>query len=50
MNHPTPRDLRNAVGLAVAITVIVMFALFDPSCHVARDPTSTAPSRSTSPD
>jgi hypothetical protein len=35
MRPPTPRDLRNAVLLAVLVTTIVLLALFDPSCRPA---------------
>jgi len=33
MKNPTPRDLRNAVVLAVIVTAVVVLALIDPSCR-----------------
>jgi hypothetical protein len=37
MKQPTHQDVRNAVALAVVVTVIVMLALFDPSCQPRTD-------------
>ena len=45
----TPRDLRNAVILAVVITATVVFALFDPSCQRFDPSPSPGPSRSVVP-
>ncbi|MCX6956251.1 MAG: hypothetical protein NTV51_29305 [Verrucomicrobia bacterium] len=49
MKPPTPRDLRNAVMLAVLLTVIATLALIDPSCRrepsESRWPPPAAPSR-----
>ena len=49
MKQPTPRDVRNAVVLAVLVTMIVMCALFDPSCQRQTDAFRWGPLPSTPP-
>lgn len=49
MKQPTPKDVRHAVILAVIITVVVMFALFDPSCQPREPESHPGPSRSIAP-
>lgn len=47
--NPTPRDLRNAVLVAVVVTAVVTLALVDPSCRRRPDAPVTGPTRSIAP-
>ncbi len=46
---PTPRDLRNAVLVAIVVTAVVTLALVDPSCRRRQDVPVGGPSRSIAP-
>lgn len=49
MRSYTPREVRNAVLLAVLLTVLAMVALLDPSCRPRPDIPHSGPTRSLAP-
>ena len=49
MKSYTPRELRNAVLLAVVLTAVAVVALLDPSCQPRTDIPHSGPSRSLAP-
>jgi hypothetical protein len=49
MRSYTPRELRNAVLLAVVLTALGTVALLDPSCQPRTDTSHSGPSHSLSP-
>ena len=49
MKNPTPRDVRNAVFIAVVLTATAVLALLDPSCRRFNPSEKPGPTRSLAP-
>lgn len=47
--NPTPRDLRNAVLVAIVVTAVVTLALVDPSCRRNEEAPVSGPTHSVAP-